>query len=246
MTIWKASIDFSIHYSTAPPFCNNSFSTSLQLVWLEVAKSRMCLLIRAAHLASGFLRVMAIFTQPLWGSWKWKVKVKSLSRVRLFATPWTVPYQAPQSMEFSRQEYWSGLPFPSPEDLPNPGIEPRSPALQADALPSEPPGKPYNAQMFSLQFLMQSLQKAGDLGWSHPFLVGREWRRDCDAELESRYSNFRCSGSPPRLRHPRVATPQRGNCLTHHSSLKFTRLCVGRSWEDICKKIQQIYLCSLM
>ena len=57
--------------------------------------------------------------------------------------PWTVVYQAPQSMEFSRQEYWSGLPFPSPEDLPNPGIEPESPALQADALPSEPPRKPY-------------------------------------------------------------------------------------------------------
>ena len=56
-------------------------------------------------------------------------------------TPWTVAYQAPQSMEFSRQEYWSGLPFPSPGDFPNPGIEPGSPALQADALPSEPPGK---------------------------------------------------------------------------------------------------------
>ena len=69
------------------------------------------------------------------------VKVKLLSRVRLFATPWTVAHQAPQSMEFFRQEYWSGLPFPSPEDLPNPGIEPGSPALQADALPSEPPGK---------------------------------------------------------------------------------------------------------
>ena len=71
-----------------------------------------------------------------------KVKVKSLSRVRLFATPWTVAYQAPPSMGFSRQEYWSGLPFPSPGDLPNPGIEPRSPAFQADALTSEPPGKP--------------------------------------------------------------------------------------------------------
>ena len=69
------------------------------------------------------------------------MKVKSLSRVRLFATPWIVAYQAPQSMEFSRQEYWSGLPFPSPEDLPNPGIKPRSPTLQADTLPSEPPGK---------------------------------------------------------------------------------------------------------
>ena len=67
--------------------------------------------------------------------------VKSLSRVRLFVTPWTVARQASLSVDFSRQEYWSGLPFPSPGDLPNPGIEPVSPALQADALSSEPPGK---------------------------------------------------------------------------------------------------------
>ena len=65
-----------------------------------------------------------------------KEKVKSLSRVQLFV--WTVAYQAPLSMGFSRQEYWSGLPFPFPGDLPNPGIEPKSPALQADALTSEP------------------------------------------------------------------------------------------------------------
>jgi len=71
-----------------------------------------------------------------------KVKVKSLSRVQLFATPWTVAYQASPSMGFSRQEYWSGLPFPSPGDLPGPGIEPRSPTLQADSLPSQPQGKP--------------------------------------------------------------------------------------------------------
>ena len=69
-----------------------------------------------------------------------KVKVKSFSRVWHFVTTWTVAYRAPPSMEFSRQEYWSGLPFPSPGDLPNPGIETRSPELQADALPSEPPG----------------------------------------------------------------------------------------------------------
>ena len=69
-----------------------------------------------------------------------KVKVKSFSCVRLFATPWTVAYQASPSMGFSRQEYWSGLPFPSPGDLPDPGIEPGSPALEADALTSEPPG----------------------------------------------------------------------------------------------------------
>ena len=71
-----------------------------------------------------------------------KVKVKSFSPVLLFVTPWTVAHQAPQSMGFSRQEYWSGLPFPSPGDLPCPGIEHRSPALQADALTSEPSGKP--------------------------------------------------------------------------------------------------------
>ena len=71
-----------------------------------------------------------------------KVKVKLLSHVRVFATPWMVAYQAPLSTGFSRPEYWSGLPFPSPGDLPNPGIEPGSPALQTDALPSEPPGKP--------------------------------------------------------------------------------------------------------
>ena len=65
-----------------------------------------------------------------------------LSRVRLFATPWTVAHQTPPSMEFFRQEYSSGLPFPSSGDLPDPGIEPGSPALQADTLPSEPPGNP--------------------------------------------------------------------------------------------------------
>ena len=70
------------------------------------------------------------------------LKVKLHSRVRLFATPWTVAPQAPPSMGFSRQEYWSGLPFPSPGYLPNPGIEPRSPTLQAYALTSEPPRKP--------------------------------------------------------------------------------------------------------
>ena len=68
--------------------------------------------------------------------------MKSLSRVRLFVTPWTVAYQASPSMGFSRQEYWSGLPFPSPGDLPDPGIQPGSPALEGDTLTSEPPGKP--------------------------------------------------------------------------------------------------------
>ena len=71
--------------------------------------------------------------------------MKSLSRVQL-RLPWTVAYQAPPSMGFSRQEYWSGLPFPSPVDLPDPGIKPWSPAFQADTLTSEPPGKSLNAK----------------------------------------------------------------------------------------------------
>ena len=72
------------------------------------------------------------------------IQWKLLSHVQLFKTPWTVAYQAPPSMGFSKKEYWSGLPFPSPGDLPDPGIEARSPALQADVSPSEPPGKPDN------------------------------------------------------------------------------------------------------
>ena len=63
------------------------------------------------------------------------------SRVRLLATPWTAAYRAPPSMGFSRQEYWSGVPLPSPGDLPDSGIELGSPAFQADALTAEPPGK---------------------------------------------------------------------------------------------------------
>ena len=76
--------------------------------------------------------------------------MKSLSRVRLFATPWTVAYQAPPSMGFSRQEYWSGLPFHSPGDLPDPGIEPGSPTFQADALTSEPPGKHHSFYLYKV------------------------------------------------------------------------------------------------
>ena len=74
-----------------------------------------------------------------------KVKMKLLSRVRLCATPRTVNSRAPPTMGLSRQAHWSGLPFPSLGDLPDPGIEPEFPALQAEPLPSEPPGKPIKA-----------------------------------------------------------------------------------------------------
>ena len=70
------------------------------------------------------------------------MKVKLFSRVQLFATPWTVAYQVPPSMGFSKQECWSGLLFLSPGDLPNPGIKPGSPALLADSLPTELQGMP--------------------------------------------------------------------------------------------------------
>ena len=88
---------------------------------------------------------------------KIKVKVNLLSRVRLFVIPWTVAYQAPLSMGFSRQEYWSGLPVPSLGDLLDPGIEPGSPALQADALPSEPLGT--NVKKFTINILGKKHQE---------------------------------------------------------------------------------------
>ena len=101
-----------------------------------------------SHQGNPYFMLLLLFMLPVY-SWEkeWKrtwqnawqlvnsaagymeVEVKWLSHVWLFATTWTVAYQAPPSMGFSRQEYWSGLPFPPPGDLPNPGIEPRSPAL---------------------------------------------------------------------------------------------------------------------
>ena len=79
--------------------------------------------------------------------------LKLLSHVQLFVTPWTI-----QQLEFSRLEYWSGQPFPSPGDLPNPEIQPRSPALQADPLLAEPQGKPKNTGVGSLSFSRESSQ----------------------------------------------------------------------------------------
>ena len=86
-------------------------------------------------------------------------KVKLLGGVQFFVTLWTVARQAPLSMGFSRQEYWSGLPFPSPGDLPNPGIKPRSPMLQADALSSEPPGSAPNLHLHPILCISQQTNK---------------------------------------------------------------------------------------
>ena len=101
--------------------------------------------------------------------WKWE----SFSCVQLFATPWAIGCQAPRSMEFSKQEYWSGELSPFPGDLPNPGAEPRSPVLQADSLPSDPPGKPrdwhIHITIHKMGFCDDSVVKnppinAGDMG----------------------------------------------------------------------------------
>ena len=91
-----------------------------------------------------------------------KVKVKSLSHIRLFVTPWTCSlHQALLSMGFSRQQYWSVLPFPSPGDVPDPGIEPRSSTLQADALPSEPTGKLITSKRKLLLCLCETVRELG-------------------------------------------------------------------------------------
>ena len=99
------------------------------------------------HLPSTWIHQWLMFFQICFISFSMsacvKCESKSLSHIWLFATPCSIALQAPLSMGFSRQEYWSALPFPSSGDLPNPGIKPGSPALQADSLPSEPPGKLY-------------------------------------------------------------------------------------------------------
>ena len=122
----------------------------------ERARHRECTaLMKACWHSLGGQRVLVLTSPPqrprmatwplvLTCCWSWrhpKWHAQSLSCVWFFATPWTIAHQASLSMGFSRQESWSGLPFPSPVDLPDPRIEPGSPALQADALSSEPPGK---------------------------------------------------------------------------------------------------------
>ena len=99
------------------------------------------IVITASFTAHGYTTSNFIWWDD-WCSPSSKHRVLVAQSCLTFTIPWIVAHQAPLTMEFSRQEYWSGLPFPPPGDLPNPGIKPRSPALQADSLPSEPPWKP--------------------------------------------------------------------------------------------------------
>ena len=98
---------------------------------------KRCFIVNHSHTSIYFERFKVFFTiKNITNIWNYRMW-KSLSRVQLFVTPWTI-----QSMEFSRPEYWSEYPFSSPGDLPNPRIEPRSPALWVDSLPAEPEGSP--------------------------------------------------------------------------------------------------------
>ena len=96
----------------------------------SILKSRDITLPTKVHLVKAIVSPVVMYGCESWTIKKVKVKVKGLSCVRLFVAPCPVAYKAPPSMGFSRQECWSGLPFPSPRDLPDPGIEPRSPTLQ--------------------------------------------------------------------------------------------------------------------
>ena len=149
MDVWPqgghANYKLALTKSTANNWTAMAFATCLYRDWTPCCYS--CWPSPTPGGVQGGVRPSVLRKSGGIGLWvsEW---VQSLSRVQLFATPWTVAYQASPSMGFSRQEYWSGLPFPSPGDLPDPGIEPRSPPFQADALTSEPPGKPdYNIKI---------------------------------------------------------------------------------------------------
>ena len=96
-------------------------------------------------------------------------------------TPWTVACQSPLSVEFSRQEHWSGLPFSSPGDLSDPGIQPGSPALQADALPSKPPGNQVRTAL-STSYILSHLSLTNGLLW---WLSGEESISQCRRHEDS-------------------------------------------------------------
>ena len=112
-------------------------STSLQFIKKHILNGKKLMHIYLPTSVSQLIHFLLIYHMH-------KVKVKSLNRVWIFVTLWTIAYQIPSPMGFSRQEYWIGLPFPPPGDLPNPGIKSGFPALQSDALLSEPPGKPHS------------------------------------------------------------------------------------------------------
>ena len=130
---WQSSISGTGYFFSAKMLSveqGSPWPKVAPLLTLTSSHSSICCSLKLSH--PFFIYVVITLLSPTLTYmllWVVKVKVKSLSRVQLFATPWTVAYDAPLSLGFSRQEYWSGSPCPSPEDLPNPGIEPGSPTL---------------------------------------------------------------------------------------------------------------------
>ena len=135
----------------------------------------------------------------------------------------TAARQAPPSMGFSRQEYWTGLPCPSPGDLPNPGMEPRFPALQADSLPAEPPGKPKNTRVGSLSVL-QWIFPTQEL--NRGLLHCRQILYQLSYQFSSVQFSHSVAQSCPTLCDPKNhSTP---GLPVHHQLLKFTQTHVHR------------------
>ena len=134
-TVWKHQLQQSAFFMVQLSHpCMIIGKTIALTIWTFVGKVMSLLFNMLSKLVTAFLPrskclLISWVQSPSTVTFKVKVKVKSLSRVQLFATLWTVAYQAPLSMGFSRQEYWSGVPFPSPGDLPDTGIKPRSPTL---------------------------------------------------------------------------------------------------------------------
>ena len=126
---------------------------------LELSSPLLCLSHPIFDLSANLPSVPLNHVQiPIWSS---LCVCESLSHGQLFATQWTAAHQVSLSMRFSRQRYWSGFPFPSPGDLPNPGIEPGSPALQADSLPTELQGKPHCKLVLGNFLIITRVQASG-------------------------------------------------------------------------------------
>ena len=198
---------------------------------------------KALHLLASFLLFCQVLSQ--WGisnssrtfsaispglGIKLKVKVKSLSHVRVFVTPWTVAHQAPPSMESSRQEYWSGWPFPSPGDLPNPGTEPRSLTLRADALPSEPPQiwtessmnkcTPNSSRIWRMKGFSFPMQRLRDVSWTPVSQVSLLWWAEIPVPLSSMQPPY------PRTHSARL-------CGVSAYAWRVKTLATGQCWTPI-------------
>ena len=198
-------------FSELPTKMSMAFFTELEQIilnivwnhkWTQIAKAILGKKTTGSITLLDFrLHYKAVAIKTVWS------EVKLLSRVQLFVTPWTVAYYASLSMGFSRQEYWSRLPFPSPGDLPNSGIKSRSSALQADALPSEPLGKLQDSMVYHKNRSRNQGKRIESPEISpclHGQLICDKGHRICDKEKINSVqslSHVRCSVTPWTVAH---------------------------------------------